>query len=86
MKLPHKIFFHTYSDLKSRWDRIDTENYKEFVSHMANEAHRMELNSINIVTIRIYIIRQKLSYKFANIIQAAKFLTDIITEVITKKA
>jgi hypothetical protein len=74
------------SDLKSRWDRIDAENYKEFVSNIANEAHQMELNSTDIVTIRIYIVKQKLSYKFANIIQTAKFLTGIITEVITKKA
>ena len=79
------IFSHIL-DLKSRWDRIDAENYKEFTSCLEDEADRMNSNNIDLINIKIYIIKGKLSYKLNASIQMVKLLTDMIAQVITKKA
>lgn len=79
------VFSHILN-LKSRWDRIDAENYKEFTSLLEDNADRMKSNNIDLISIRIYIIREKLLYKFNTSSQIVKLLTDMIAQVITKKA
>jgi hypothetical protein len=79
------IFSHIL-DLKSRRDRIDAANYKEFTSYLEDEADRMKSNNIDLINIKIHILRLKLLYKLSASIQMVKLLTDMITQVITKKA
>jgi hypothetical protein len=79
------IFSHLL-DLKSRWDRTDAANYKEFTSCLEDEADRMRSNNIDLINIKIHILRLKLLYKLSASIQMVKLLTDMIAQVITKKA
>jgi hypothetical protein len=78
------IFSHILA-LKSRWDSIDAENYKEFIFCLEDEADRMKSNNIDIINIKIYVMKGKLSYRLSASIQTIKLLTDMITQVITKK-
>jgi hypothetical protein len=79
------IFSHIL-DFKSRWDRIDAKNYKEFTFCLEDEADRMKSNNINLINIKIYIAKGKLSYRLNAFIQMVKLLTDMITQIIAKKA
>jgi hypothetical protein len=79
------IFSHTL-DLKSRWDRIDAENYKEFTSYLEDEADRMKSNNIDIITIRSYITKQERIYTLITVIQSVIHLTEKITKALTKRA
>jgi hypothetical protein len=64
----------------------DPEFDRAFLAELEEEANRMKSNNIDIITIRGYIIKQKLMYIFAVVVMSIKYLTRKITKTITKKA
>lgn len=79
------IFSHIL-DLKSRYDRILAENYKDLTLCLEDEADRMKSDNIDPIIIKIYISKQKLIYTFSTVFQSVIYLTDNITKALTKRA